>query len=110
MEMFSIIQEWGNFLINYVIGDQQLTSQNKTLAESNKNGVAIYLCEVLESGKYIFHGRVQLVQDPFQQDQKDSEGMLRKVWIFPVKVVLFHEKYTFRSLKPRTSILLHHFY
>lgn len=25
-------------------GDQQLTSQNKTLAESNKNGVAIYLC------------------------------------------------------------------
>lgn len=68
-------------------GDQQLTSQNKTLAESNKNGVAIYLCEVLESGKYIFHGRVQLVQDPFQQDQKDSEGTLRKVWIFPVKVV-----------------------
>lgn len=42
---------------------------------------------VLESGKYIFHGRVQLVQDPFQQDQKDSEGTLRKVWIFPVKVV-----------------------
>lgn len=68
-------------------GDQQLKSQNKTLAESNKNGVAIYLCEVLESGKYIFHGRVQLVQDPFQQDQKDSEGTLRKVWIFPVKVV-----------------------
>lgn len=68
-------------------GDQQLTSQNKTLAESNKNGVAIYLCEVLESGKYIFHGRVQLVQEPFQEDQKDSEGSLHKVWIFPVKVV-----------------------
>ena len=45
------------------------------------------MCEAFESGKYIFHGRVQLVQDPFQEDQKDSEGMLRKVWIFPVKVV-----------------------
>lgn len=30
-------------------GDQQLTSQNKTLAESNTNGVVVYLCEVLES-------------------------------------------------------------
>lgn len=39
------------------------------------------------TGKYIFHGRVQLVQESFQEEQKDSEGSFRKVWIFPVKVV-----------------------
>lgn len=69
------------------VGNQQLAKQNKTLAESNKNGVAIYLCEILETGKYIFHGRVQLVKEPFQQEQKDADGKHRNVWIFPVKVL-----------------------
>ncbi|WP_319202174.1 HNH endonuclease signature motif containing protein [uncultured Ilyobacter sp.] len=60
--------------------------QNKTLDESNENGVNIYLFEVFNTGEYIFRGEVKLVDKPFQEEQIDVEDNLRKVWIFPLKI------------------------
>jgi hypothetical protein len=69
-------------------GDQSLTfAQNRTLAESNTNGVDVYLFEVFEQGVYTFSGQVELVGEPFQEDQPDEDRNMRKVWIFPLKVV-----------------------
>ena len=69
-------------------GDQSLSfSQNKTLAESNKNIVEVHLFEVFDSGKYVYNGRVRLVEKPFQEKQKDQDGNLRNVWIFPLALV-----------------------
>lgn len=67
-------------------GDQKLAGQNETLATSNENDTLVYLCEVLESGKYIYRGQVHLNGAPFQEFQNDSHGQLRKVWIFPLTV------------------------
>ena len=68
-------------------GDQDINSaQNKTLAESGTNGVDVFLFEVFEAGKYIFQGKVELAEAPYQENQPDVNGNLRKVWIFPVKI------------------------
>jgi 5-methylcytosine-specific restriction protein A len=65
-------------------GDQTLSSQNKTLYESDQNSISVYLFEVHIAGKYRFHGQVQLAKKPFQEAQMDVDGKTRKVWIFPL--------------------------
>lgn len=68
------------------VGDQVLEgNQNKTLAESETNGVKVYLFEVNEPGKYTFSGRVKLAGSPYQTNQRDDNGKDRKVWIFPLQ-------------------------
>ena len=66
-------------------GDQNINAaQNKTLAESGGNGVDDFLFEVFEAGSYIYQGEVALAEEPYQEDQPDVNGNLRKVWIFPL--------------------------
>jgi 5-methylcytosine-specific restriction protein A len=69
-------------------GDQKIDgAQNKTLAESQTNGVEVYLFEVFDAGNYIFRGQVELADEPYEEDQPDINGNLRKVWIFPLKLI-----------------------
>lgn len=82
--------QWHEGRLHYTgmgkVGDQILKgNQNKTLAESNTNGVKVYLFEVYEPGKYTFVGRVKLADEPYQETQKDDNGQSRKVWIFPLE-------------------------
>ena len=68
-------------------GDQRIDStQNKTLAEPQTNGVEVFLFEVFDSGNYIFRGQVELTDKPYEEDQPDINSNLRKVWIFPLKL------------------------
>lgn len=68
-------------------GDQSLSfHQNKTLAESDTNGVDVYLFEVLRPNEYIFMGQVFLAGEPYQEEQFDEDKKLRKVWVFPLKL------------------------
>ncbi|GAJ20098.1 unnamed protein product [marine sediment metagenome] len=70
------------------IGDQSLLyRQNRTLAESYMNSVSIFLFEVKEEKKYTFIGQVELAGEPYQQDQEDIEQKIRKVWVFPLRVI-----------------------
>lgn len=79
-------------------GDQSLTfAQNRTLAESNENGVDVHLFEVFKEKEYVYMGQVKLVGKPYQEVQKGEDGIPRKVWIFPLKVV--QEDATIRLLK-----------
>lgn len=69
-------------------GDQSLTSaQNKTLAESNSNGVTVHLFEVHRRKVYTYCGVVKLVKEPYPSVQADVQGKQRKVYIFPLKRV-----------------------
>ena len=69
-----------------VTGDQQLDfQQNKTLAESRTNGVTVHLFEVFEPKQYSYIGEVYLADEPYQEKQKDKNGLLRNVWVFPLK-------------------------
>lgn len=68
-------------------GDQSLDyMQNKTLAESNKNNVQLHFFEVFKDNEYTYTGRVELSDKPYEDNQIDSEGNMRKVWIFPLKL------------------------
>lgn len=66
------------------IGDQKLTKQNRTLAESASNGVDVHFFEVLEPQKYSYLGAVILSAEPYQELQLDKNKNLRKVWMFPL--------------------------
>jgi 5-methylcytosine-specific restriction protein A len=66
-------------------GEQSLEyAQNKTLAQSNKNGVEVYLFEVLNPRRYTFKGQVYLATSPYQENQPDVDDTIRKVWVFPL--------------------------
>ncbi len=70
------------------VGDQTLSgNQNKTLAESDTNGVEVHLFEVDDPGKYTYSGVVKLAGKPYQETQPDDNGNPRKVWMFPIKKV-----------------------
>lgn len=68
-------------------GDQELKSQNKTLAESKDNGISVHFFEVMKKGQYTYRGEVELAADPYIDHQKDVDGRLRNVWVFPLKKV-----------------------
>lgn len=68
-------------------GDQFLSfMQNKTLAESNTNKINVHLFEVLIPTQYIYKGQVYLCSEPYQETQPGEDGVIRKVWMFPIKL------------------------
>lgn len=67
-------------------GDQKMSGQNLTLAESNHNGVEIHFFEVMKPKEYTYRGLVQLAGEPYQDKQADQFGKQRLVWIFPLKL------------------------
>jgi 5-methylcytosine-specific restriction protein A len=84
--------KWVGSILHYTgmgtEGDQSFElKQNKTLKESDKNGVKVLLFEVKEPKKYTFWGRAELAEKPYFENQKDQNGKLRKVCKFPLKIV-----------------------
>ena len=82
--------EWKLDTMNYTgmgsKGDQSLEfAQNKTLSESNENGVNVHFFEVFTDKVYTYQGQVTLIDKPFQEVQDDEDGNSRSVWIFPLK-------------------------
>ena len=69
-------------------GDQSLNfAQNKTLAESNSNGVKVHLFELIKKNTYAYCGIMKLTGQPYTSTQKDSQGIERKVYIFPLTCI-----------------------
>jgi len=83
---------WENDILHYtgmgLTGDQSLSfMQNKTLAQSQTNDVAVYLFEVFEKKSYTYIGQIELADPPYQEAQPDQNGDIRNVWVFPLKIV-----------------------
>lgn len=81
---------WQNDILHYTgmgkSGDQSLSfQQNKTLAESSNYDITVHLFEVFVKGDYFYHGIVKLCGAPYPTRQKGEDGLLRQVWIFPLK-------------------------
>lgn len=84
--------KWFGDILHYTgmgkSGDQDINfMQNRTLAESKTNGVDVHLFEVLESGRYIYKGLVELYERPYQEVQKGDNKLPRKVWMFPIQLL-----------------------
>ncbi|WP_234710326.1 MULTISPECIES: HNH endonuclease [Bacillus] len=79
---------WDGNVLHYTgmgrVGDQTLTSQNKTVAESISNKVELHLFEVFEAKKYLYMGVVKLAGESYQEEQLDDKGQHRQVWVFPL--------------------------
>ena len=70
-------------------GDQSLEyKQNKTLNESNTNGIRVYLFESYVDREYIFSGEVKLSGSPFYVDELGDDGKIRKALKFPLTRIL----------------------
>ena len=68
-------------------GDQSLDyMQNRTLLNSNENGIDVHLFEVDKPTIYTYIGKVILSRKPYQDKQADTNGNRRNVWIFPLKL------------------------
>jgi 5-methylcytosine-specific restriction protein A len=66
-------------------GDQSLDfAQNKTLSESNSNGVAVHLFEVFVEKEYSYIGQVELSAKPYFEKQADEDGLSRDACVFPL--------------------------
>ena len=70
---------WEGDVLHYTgmgkVGDQTLLgNQNKTLAESDGNGVDVHLFEVFTPHKYVYRGKVSLTGKTYQEVQKDERG------------------------------------
>ena len=77
-------------------------AQNKTLKDSNSNGVIVYLFEVFCNKKYMYRGIVRLIGKPFQKEENDFAGNLRMVWKFPIKLInqnLLDEQFIIKEQK-----------
>ena len=88
--------QWDGNTFNYTgmgkSGDQSVEyKQNKTLNESNVNGVRVYLFESYVDGEYIFSGEVKLSGIPFYADEPGEDGNIRKALKFPLTRVLEEE-------------------
>jgi len=84
------VDRWDGDVFHYtgmgLRGDQSLyDSQNWTLVSSPKSGVKVYLFAAIEKNRYRFEGQVELAADPYQEQQIDSEGRSRLVWVFPLR-------------------------
>jgi Uri superfamily endonuclease len=81
--------EWRDDVLHFVgrgtTGPQKLDRQNRTLANAEKSGAAIYLFEVFEKSRYVYAGEVELAGEPYMSDQDDARADSRFVWIFPLR-------------------------
>ena len=67
-------------------GDQDFYyMQNRTLYESQTNGVAIHLFEVFQPRQYTYIGQVELAGKPYMEKQADQNDLVRLVCVFPVR-------------------------
>ena len=76
---------WKNGILHYTgmgkVGDQVLNgNQNRTLYDSEVNGVEVHLFEVLKKTVYTYRGVMVLADAPYQSEQLDETGKIRKVW------------------------------
>lgn len=63
-------------------------AQNKTLLESNRNGVKVYLFEKFsDQTGFVFRGQVKLIAEPYTELQSDEDKLMRTVYMFPLKLL-----------------------
>lgn len=80
-------------------GDQTITKNNKTLFYSKDNNLPVYLFTKDKKRRYIFEGRVELYDKPYQTPENDINGKERLVWKFPLKVIYSEDDMVDKSLK-----------
>jgi 8-oxo-dGTP diphosphatase len=66
------------------VGDQKMWKGNKAILEAKEKGRDIHLFVRFKPTEYTYFGIVELVDQPYYADEKDTEGTIRKVIKFPM--------------------------
>lgn len=82
---------WQDGILNYrgsgSKGNQSIEKGlNKSLLLAFRSNTPVYLFDVKKDKEYSYLGEVVLSNEPFQEEQPDKEGKMRKVWMFPLKL------------------------
>ncbi len=82
---------WNKDVLHYtgmgLKGDQSFNfAQNRTVYESDSNGVQMHLFEVHFKNEYTYRGKVKLAARPYFETQPDMQGFSRTVCVFPLKL------------------------
>ena len=80
-------------------GNQKLWKGNKAIYEAKDMGRDIHLFVRFKKTEYTYYGKVQLVDEPFFADEKDVDGLMRKVIKFPMMQVSLFRELTVEELK-----------
>lgn len=111
-ELYS--DDWDRGIMYYTgmgrIGHQDLHySQNRTLLESNSNGITVHFFEIFDDSiqrKYVYKGIVTLVGQPYQAIQPDAYGDERNVWVFPIRGMQLADQEIFET-DATTATIIH---
>jgi len=69
-------------------GDQSLEYEgNRWLRDAEANGTGVFLFDKTKSGRYVYQGRVTLVDEAYRRREPDVDGQARWVWVFPLRLV-----------------------
>ncbi|MBS6006897.1 MAG: HNH endonuclease [Clostridium baratii] len=82
--------EWVDNILHYTgmgtKGDQVLEgNQNKTLYNSTSTKIPVLLFETFKKGHHKYKGLVKVCTKPYQTNEPDINGDIRRVWKFPLK-------------------------
>ena len=83
--------QWtGDGILNYTgmgtENDQSISyAQNNTLTIAEREGIKVYLFESYKDNEYYYDGEVKLAGTPYQSEEADINGAIRKVIKFPLK-------------------------
>ena len=69
------------------VGDQKMWKGNKAILEAKENGRDIHLFVRFKPTEYTYFGIVELVDQPYYANEKDTLGNMRKVIKFPIMQV-----------------------
>jgi hypothetical protein len=101
--------DWRDGTLHFVgrgsTGPQKLDRQNRTLANSKRNGMTVHLFEVFEKSRYVYAGEVELAREPYMSDQVDARADSRFVWILPLRIKATTESAA--GAKPETELSDH---
>ena len=85
------VNKWVGNELHYIgsgqEGDQSLTRMNKSLFDAEDMGRSIHLFESLRSNEYLYHGKVEVLGEPYTMKQPDIKNILRNVLVFRLKVL-----------------------
>ncbi|MEI6452060.1 MAG: hypothetical protein WCP98_19215 [Actinomycetes bacterium] len=69
-------------------GDQSLDyGGNRRLRDAEAKGTGVFLFDKTRSGRYVYQGRVRLVDESYRRREPDVDGQPRWVWVFPLRLL-----------------------
>ena len=86
---------------------KRFRGNDKTLAESDSNGITVYLFEKVQRVGFQYRGIVKLAKEPVLRMERDQDGRMYDVWKFPLKLINEKDYLDIAQIEEQESVLEH---